>query len=212
MVSDLAIERRLERIWSEYEGDPRLVRLGAWKTPRANFVPGEGSCRPKLVVVGEAPGAEEDRTGRPFCGQSGLLMRHELKKIGLTAEDWYITNVVKFRPAGNATPPLRDILDSQPYLARELAALEPEPPKMVMPVGGVALSVFDPISRISHVAGRTMGAKNGWTAFPMFHPAYILRNGSKARERYSESFAELKAMMDEIVLSEEMYGDNVASV
>jgi uracil-DNA glycosylase family 4 len=212
MPSDLDIQRRLERIWSEYEANPRLASQGAWKTPRCSLVPGEGSVRPKLVVVGEAPGADEDRTGRPFCGQSGSLLRHELKKIGLTAEDWYITNVVKFRPPGNATPPLRDVLDSAPYLQRELAALEPQSPKMVMPVGAVALSVFDPISRISHVAGRTMGAKNGWTAFPMFHPAYILRNGSKARERYSESFAELKAMMDEIVLSEEMYGDNVASI
>lgn len=202
MASSLSARQRLDQIWSNYRADPKFDALRAWKDPSLgplNLVPGEGSVRPLLTVIGEAPGADEDRLGRPFVGASGQFLRRLLEEeLGLVAEvDCWITNVVKYRPPGNATPNLRDRMNSQPYLQAELEVLVPRN-KVVVPVGAVAWGVFpqSDFTGISAAEGRMWMGRNGWLIVPMFHPAYVLRSRGQRLEAYKRGFAVIREAME----------------
>lgn len=99
-------------------------RCGLYKT-RKNPVPGEGRIDAEVVFVGEAPGAREDETGRPFVGAAGKLLTELLESIGLKRGDVYITNIVKCRPPGNRDPREEEIRACLPYLVRQLRLIEP---------------------------------------------------------------------------------------
>src|SRR5437867_4105657 len=105
------------------------------------LVPGEGSARAPVVFVGEAPGAAEDREGRPFVGRAGRLLDLVLEEAGLRREDVYITNVVKARPPGNRDPRADEVAHHRPWLDRELAIIRP---RLVVPLGRHALARFAP--------------------------------------------------------------------
>ncbi len=92
---------------------------------RINPVPGEGSCRAEIMFVGEAPGAREDETGRPFVGAAGRLLTQLLEMIGLRREEVYITNIVKCRPPNNRDPREEEIKACSPYLLRQIALIRP---------------------------------------------------------------------------------------
>lgn len=143
-----------------------------------NYVPGRGSCSPKVFMVGEAPGEFENFRLQPFVGPSGELLREFMATAGLNDENAYLTNVVKFRPVDNfgknRTPSAEEILISSFYLAEEISILGN--PIIIVPIGTVATKVFIPdIASIFQVAG-TEQNKVGLRIFPMVHPAYILRN------------------------------------
>ncbi|RME73770.1 MAG: uracil-DNA glycosylase, partial [Planctomycetota bacterium] len=93
---------------------------------RRNTVFGEGSSSARLLFVGEGPGAEEDRTGRPFVGRAGQLLDRMIAAMGLAREAVYIANVVKCRPPGNRTPTADEVACCLPYLERQIAAIDPE--------------------------------------------------------------------------------------
>lgn len=142
-------------------------------------VPGEGSGRLPVLILGEAPGREEDKRGRPFCGPSGKLLRSELLKAGLPLKKCYITNTVKCYPKGTPTDEQRDIC-SQNYLRKEIQLLSP---KYILAVGGTALSAVFPGHKISEIRGTLNDSwLNEGFVFPIWHPAYILRNRSKIEE------------------------------
>lgn len=104
---------------------------------RTNPVPGEGSYTPKIFFIGEAPGAQEDKTGRPFVGAAGKLLTSLIEEIGLKREEVYITNVVKCRPPGNRDPLKEEIDACRPYLERQLTLLKP---KVIVTLGRHAAS------------------------------------------------------------------------
>lgn len=204
-TSDARIEQDLLDIQHDYEVAPQFTNLRAWVQEVENdpnavnpYVPGVGSVRPLLVLLGEAPGAEEAKQGIPFVGKSGQLLRALVEdELGIDPDDCYVTNVVKYRPRSNSTPGIREIIESKDFLARELVALRPRR-KLIVPLGQTAWSVFDPISRISMVAGQQLlPGKNGWDVAPMFHPAYALRNGRNGIQMYRRHFKQLGAFMSE---------------
>ena len=137
-----------------------------------NMVPGEGDVAAEVMLVGEAPGANEDLLGRPFVGRAGLLLDELLAQAGLEREQVYITNVVKARPPGNRDPRAAEVLHHMPWLEAELALVQP---RVVVPLGRHALAHFTHGVKISEVHGREL-TERGRTLFPLYHPAAGLRS------------------------------------
>jgi uracil-DNA glycosylase family 4 len=142
-----------------------------------NLVPGEGSPTADVVLVGEAPGASEDRTGRPFVGSAGKLLDRLLEEAGLQRDDVFITNVVKARPPGNRDPKADEVAHHLPWLEAQLEILSP---RLLVPLGRHALNRFAADVKITETHGHVL-ERDGRTLFPMFHPAAALRN-PKLRE------------------------------
>lgn len=152
-----------------------------------NFVPGEGNPDAAVVIVGEAPGAQEDRTGRPFVGNAGKLLDALLEEAGLRREDVFITNVVKARPPGNRDPRAAEVAHHRPWLEAQLAAIRP---KLIVPLGRHALRHFAPDAKIGEVHGTLVG--DG--LFPLYHPAAALHN-PRLRETLREDARALGAAL-----------------
>lgn len=159
-------------VYEAYREEEQLAHL---HNPGIVLVPGEGSSRPLLFVVGEAPGATENTAVRPFVGASGRVLRSLITDAAeVQLDSCFITNVVKYRPPGNRTPSPEEIAASVPYLRREYAAVGSPP--VVVAVGAVAKRALLPESRegILALAGRPqrIGGREIWA---MVHPAYGLR-------------------------------------
>lgn len=152
-----------------------------------NLVPGEGSADAEIVVVGEAPGAREDKTGRPFVGNAGKLLDTLLAEAGLAREQVFITNVVKARPPGNRDPKAPEVAHHRPWLEAQLAVVEP---KLIVPLGRHALKHFAPDAQISQVHGTRVGDD----LFPLYHPAAALHN-PRLRETLLEDARALGAAL-----------------
>ena len=152
-----------------------------------NLVPGEGSASAKVMLVGEAPGAKEDETGRPFVGGAGKLLDRLLLEAGLERDDVFITNVVKARPPGNRDPKADEVAHHFPWLQAQLDAIRPT---LVVPLGRHALQRFAPDVKITDTHGRVI-ERDGRTLFPMYHPAAALRN-PRLRETLHEDARALR--------------------
>ena len=152
-----------------------------------NLVPGEGSATAEVMLVGEAPGAREDATGRPFVGGAGRLLDQLLADAGLERGDVFITNVVKARPPGNRDPKADEVAHHLPWLEAQLEAIRP---KLLVPLGRHALKRFAPDTTITEAHGRVV-EHDGRMLFPMYHPAAALRN-PKLRETLHEDARALR--------------------
>ena len=137
-------------------------------------MPGEGPPDADVVIVGEAPGAAEDRSGRPFVGGAGRLLDALLEQAGLVRDDVFITNVVKARPPGNRDPKRPEVEHYLPWLLAQLDVIRP---RLVVPLGRHALAHFVPELKISEAHGAPV-ERDGRTLFPMYHPAAALHNQS----------------------------------
>jgi len=137
-----------------------------------NIVPGEGSHTADVMLVGEAPGASEDKQGRPFVGRSGKLLDQLLGEAGLLRDDVFITNVVKARPPDNRDPKADEVAHYLPWLEQQLALIRPA---VVIPVGRHALAHFAPGLKITEVHG-TLVVAGDRQLVPWLHPAAALRN------------------------------------
>ena len=148
-----------------------------------NGVPGEGDPKAKLVCVGEAPGAKEDETGRPFVGQAGQLLTKILAAIDLTREQVFICNVLKHRPPGNRNPRPEEVEACSPYLIRQLELIKP---KVIVAFGTFAaqtlLNTKTPI-------GQLRGLVHKYHGIPLvvtYHPAALLRNPAWKRPTWED--------------------------
>jgi uracil-DNA glycosylase len=137
-----------------------------------NIVPGEGNPTADVLLVGEAPGASEDKQGRPFVGRSGKLLDQLLAEAGLARDDVFITNVVKARPPGNRDPKADEVAHYLPWLEQQLALIAPS---VIIPVGRHALAHFAPGRKITEVHG-TLVVERDRRLVPWLHPAAALRN------------------------------------
>jgi uracil-DNA glycosylase len=155
-----------------------------------NLVPGEGSATASVVLVGEAPGASEDRTGRPFVGSAGKLLDRLLEEAGLDREAVFITNVVKARPPGNRDPRADEVAHHLPWLEAQLEVIRPT---LIVPLGRHALGRFAPDLKITQAAGRVI-ERDGRTLFPMLHPAAALRNRDLRETLFSDARALREAL------------------
>jgi DNA polymerase len=140
---------------------------------RRNLVFGEGSAAAKLVFVGEAPGEEEDNQGRPFVGRAGQLLTKIIGAMGLAREDVYICNILKCRPPGNRNPKEDEIATCEPFLVRQLEAIDPE---IICALGTFAArTLLRSEAPISAIRGK-FHDYHGRKLMPTYHPAYLLRN------------------------------------
>lgn len=151
----------------------------------------------KIMLIGEAPGQDEDREGRPFVGRSGQLLDTMLAAIGLNrAENLYITNVVAWRPPGNRTPTLDEIAVCLPFIQRHIELVAPD---VLLLVGNIAnKSLLDTQTGITKLRGQwqSYGAPHGEIdALPLLHPAYVLRRP----ESKANVWADLCALKQKIV-------------
>jgi DNA polymerase len=137
-----------------------------------NIVAGEGNPSAEVMLVGEAPGASEDKQGRPFVGRAGKLLDQLLAEAGLAREDVYITNVVKARPPGNRDPKAPEVAHHIPWLEQQLALVKPS---VVIPLGRHALAHFAPGRKITEVHGELIVERER-RLVPWLHPAAALRN------------------------------------
>lgn len=144
---------------------------------RTSVVFGTGNPSAGLLLVGEGPGAEEDRQGLPFVGRSGrLLDRLLLEEMGITRDRCYIANLVKCRPPGNRDPEPGEIDACHPYLLGQLDEIRP---KVTVTLGRLASQVLlGTTERVSRLRGRTYPFRDG-VLVPTFHPSYVLRGGGE---------------------------------
>jgi len=142
---------------------------------RTKAVPGEGKTRsPELMIVGEAPGRNEDLKGRPFVGAGGKLLDSLLEKAGLRREDVFITNVVKCRPPKNRKPKPEEIeICAKHYLENQIKLVSP---KLVCTLGATALQYFTGEKTMGSNHGKLLESKSGYKVYPNYHPAAIFRN------------------------------------
>ncbi len=150
-----------------------------------NMVPGEGSPDARVVIVGEAPGASEDKAGRPFVGSAGKLLDSLLEAAGLVRADVFITNVVKARPPGNRDPKKDEIAHHLPWLLAQLDVIRPE---LVVPLGRHALGHFADDLKISEAHGKPV-ERNGRRIFPLYHPAAALHRPPLRETLYEDARA-----------------------
>jgi uracil-DNA glycosylase family 4 len=146
-------------------------------------VPGEGDPKAKLVCVGEAPGAKEDETGRPFVGQAGQLLTKILEAIDLTREQVFICNVLKHRPPGNRNPRPEEVEACSPYLIRQLELIQP---KVIIAFGTFAAQT---LLQTKAGIGQLRGLVHRYHGIPLvvtYHPAALLRNPAWKRPTWED--------------------------
>ena len=169
----------LESLRFQYR-DCMACPLGA---SRNRLVFGSGASKPRLMFIGEGPGADEDQQGIPFVGRAGGLLTGLIKAVGLTREDVYITNVVKCRPPGNRNPQPDEAASCAPILERQIELLDPA---LIVTLGNVPLKYFNPgAAGITRERGRVFQYRN-WPVLPTFHPSYLLRSPSKIRDCWAD--------------------------
>lgn len=169
-----------------------MCRLG---TSRTNMVFGEGNPRAKLMFVGEAPGADEDRTGRPFVGKAGQLLEKALRNLGLQRErDYYIANICKCRPANNRNPHDDEAEACLQYLRNQVALIKP---KIIVCLGAIPTKyIIGQEFKVTRDRGKWIERK-GVYIMPIFHPAALLRDESK-KPLFWEDLKEIKKKYEEI--------------
>jgi DNA polymerase len=195
-VSDRTPEQRREELIRLYHEvrDCQRCPLGATRT---NAVFGMGNADADLMFVGEAPGAEEDRQGRPFVGRAGKLLDQLLAEVGMSrAEDAFIANVLKSRPPGNRDPQPDEIEACRPYLETQIELIEP---LVICTLGNFATKLLTGspvgITRCCGVAqDRELGGRPV-TIYPLFHPAAALRT-PKVLDRLREDFARIPGLLE----------------
>ncbi len=174
----------------------------ALKGSRTQTVFGEGNPDAEIVFVGEAPGVEEDRTGRPFVGRAGELLGKMIVAMGLTRQDVYICNMLKCRPPNNRTPNPQEVECCWGFLVRQLQIIRP---KVIVTMGNPATQgLLDTKVGITRLRGQWQKLPpigeglEGIDVMPTFHPAYLLRQYSPDNRR--KVWSDLQAVMERIGL------------
>jgi uracil-DNA glycosylase len=172
------------------------------KKTATNLVFGDGNPTARVMLVGEAPGADEDRVGKPFVGVSGQLLDRMLGWIGLDRGSVYITNVIYWRPPGNRAPTAAELVACQPFVERHIELVAPA---VMVAVGGAAAKMLlqrnDGITRLR---GRwhlyeSAGTRGAIPLMPLYHPAYLLRQPAQKRDAWRDLLT-LRAKLESLGL------------
>ena len=162
----MTVAQEVEQLYDEVRGCQRCTLART----RTLAVPGEGPLDSEVMFIGEAPGVNEDRQGRPFVGQAGAFLDELLGEAGLTRPEVYICNVLKCRPPGNRDPRPTEIEACSDYLSAQIRLIDP---LLIVTLGRYSMSRFFPNQAISRIHGRPREA-NGRILVPMYHPAAAL--------------------------------------
>ena len=164
---------------------------------------GNGNPRAELMIVGEAPGADEDRAGEPFVGRSGRLLNKMLKAIGLERDDCFVSNILPWRPPGNRPPTDAEVAVCLPFIERQIEMVNP---KIILMLGNSAANaLLNMTESISHLRGHfiayNIGENKSFPSLATFHPAYLLRSPGQKAKAWND-FLRLKEEL------EKLSGDN----
>lgn len=189
---------KLEAIRARYLADkPHAPFI----TSFTNIVFGDGDPAARLMFVGEAPGAEEDRTGRPFVGRAGQLLDKMIVAMGTSRSAVYIANVLKVRPPNNATPTIEESEASSPYLFDQIEAIGPEAlVTLGLPATRTILKSSDSMGRLRGHWATFTHPRTGYQCpvMPTFHPAFLLR--AYTDDNRAKVWSDLKQVMDKLGL------------
>jgi len=171
------------------------------KRTATNTVFADGNPAAPVMIIGEAPGADEDRLGKPFVGRAGQLLDRMLAAIGLDRTGVQITNVIYWRPPGNRKPTAQEIASCLPFVFRHIVLSRPK--VLVLAGGTAASSLLDMAEGITRLRGRWFdlaipGLDAKLPTLPMFHPAFLLRTPERKREAWRDLLA-LKAKLQELM-------------
>jgi DNA polymerase len=179
-----------ERALAEIADEIRVCqKCELWKT-RSKSVPGEGPADARVMLIGEAPGWNEDKQGRPFVGAAGKFLEDLLALAHLKRTEVFITNVVKSRPPGNRDPLPDEIAACAPYLERQIAVIDPD---VIVTLGRFSMARWFPGERISRIHGqpKRVGKR---LIVPMYHPAAALHQAA-LRGTIEEDFSRLPKIL-----------------
>jgi uracil-DNA glycosylase len=158
---------------------------------RTKLVFGAGNEKARLVFVGEAPGADEDRQGEPFVGEAGQVLTRMIEAMGLTRAQVYICNVLKCRPPANRNPHKDEVVTCSPFLKQQLQIIRPE---VIVALGTFATQTLleskEPISRLRG----TFHKYQGIPLMPTFHPSFLLRN-KENKQHYWDVWSDLEQVL-----------------
>jgi uracil-DNA glycosylase len=189
LAASAASLAELEAILGAYDGCGLKFRA-------TQLVFADGNPQAQIMLIGEAPGAEEDRQGKPFVGKSGQLLDRMLAAIGLDRTGVYIANTVPWRPPGNRTPSPEEMALCLPFLHRQVELVAP---KLIVTLGGPAMqTVFSTTTGILKMRGRwseVSVGNHGVLAMPTLHPAYLLRNPAAKHQAWRDMLS-LRMKMD----------------
>jgi DNA polymerase len=151
---------------------------------RTQAVFGVGDQQARLLIIGEAPGADEDRLGEPFVGRAGQLLNAMLGAIGLRREQVYIANILKCRPPGNRNPAIEEVAACQGFLARQIALLQPQ---LILAVGAIsAHNLLGSEESVGRLRGRLHRLPSGIPVLVSYHPAYLLRRPEEKAKAWQD--------------------------
>ena len=171
--------------WATLRSTVAGCTLCGLHSTRTQTVFGVGDPHAQWLVIGEAPGAEEDARGEPFVGRAGGLLNSMLKAIGLSREQVFIANILKCRPPGNRDPRPEEAIACRPYLERQIALIDP---KIILAVGRIAAqNLLNTDAPIGKLRGRlhTFGAQRR-PLVVTYHPAYLLRSPGEKRKAWTD--------------------------
>lgn len=189
---------RLEALAKEILESGICVALASTAT---QLVMGDGNPNADIVLIGEAPGKQEDISGKPFQGAAGKSLNEMLADAGLNRDDVYITNIVKWRPPNNRDPSEAEKAESIPYLLKELEIINP---KLIITLGRHSMNYFLPGAVIGQIHGQPQTIMFGgreMTLMPLYHPSAAMYNG-KLKETLKEDFAKVPGVIKQIKESE----------
>ncbi len=189
-LSDCKTLEDLHRAIAAFEGCPL-------KKTATNLVFADGNPKAKVMLVGEAPGADEDRQGKPFVGVSGQLLDRMLATIGLDRTSVYITNILPWRPPGNRQPTPQEITACKPFVEKHIALIQPQ---ILVLVGGVAMkTLFNTNDGIMRLRGTwqpytSPELKEPIKAIATYHPSFLLRSPGQKAQSWQDMLMIKKAL------------------
>lgn len=173
-----------EMNWETLEKTVRSCTRCALHETRTQAVFGVGNRAAQWMVIGEAPGADEDRQGEPFVGRAGQLLNTMLNAMGLAREQVFIANILKSRPPGNRDPRPEEVRACIPYLYRQIELVNP---RLILCVGRIAAqTLLETDTTIGKLRGKLHRLGNGRPMIVTYHPAYLLRSPGEKRKSWAD--------------------------
>lgn len=176
--------------WAELERAVKSCTLCPLHKTRTQGVFGVGNRNAQLMVIGEAPGADEDRQGEPFVGRAGQLLNSMLKAMGMPREQVFIANILKSRPPNNRDPQPQEVQACIPYLFRQIELVNP---KLILCVGRIAAqTLLETDTTIGKLRGQLHRIAGNRPMIVTYHPAYLLRSPGEKRKSWADLLLALR--------------------
>jgi len=184
-VNDTPLQESEGLNWPELRDEVAACTLCSLHRTRTQTVFGVGSESADWMIIGEAPGAEEDRRGEPFVGRAGKLLDEMLRSVGLARDDVFIANLLKCRPPQNRDPAVGEAAACRSYLDRQIALLAP---KLILAVGRIAAQhLLETDAPLGRLRGKKHYLNNGQLPVVVtYHPAYLLRSPTQKRKAWQD--------------------------